>query len=241
MLDTHTFFAIIFTQDVAELLHIALAEGIIEAFKFLILAPIVVLVLTYIVHRHKFRSHRDNEHLSASLSYFIDENDFKIRAPNREERIEDLYVNLILRRAFLKSANRTTPEDPIMEFPPALEPAIMSALQGYVTGQYGESFFKVAAGLRMYAVDFVLMPTNEHYGLIRVRKPRIVIIQRDLLFNLPDDIDPVAFEKNHHAMRLNTIRKIAKRYHAMSPEQQENHKAEILFDRKPKVPHRRYN
>jgi len=66
------------------------------------------------------------------------------------------------------------------------------------------------AGMDVRSTQFLICLTNECDGDLRTRKLRAMVIRRELLLNLPDEMPQ--FESSHHKVRWETFLHLSQRY-----------------------------
>jgi hypothetical protein len=111
-----------------------------------------------------------------------------------------------------QAAYATTPEQPfLVTIPPEDRMSILNEVANRVEVMLCHGSFAALAGLPVQFVPLVLGLTCEKGADVRIRKIRALVVEESLLKNI-GKIAGVRFDKPHHIVRAQTLRKMAKLY-----------------------------
>ena len=206
------------------------AEGLAEAILVGTTIALTLYVLKYCRDFYRHYRKLDDKTVSFSVNY-IEDNTLKLRPVAEEISIEDLFPQLIRQQAFIKAVKRLPKDKTVVMMPLKYESSIMGTLQSYVSKDFGDNFFTVAAGRRMQVEDFILMITYERYEDIPLRKIRVIFTHRQLLNRLPAyENTYLRYEKPHQRKRLLTMAEIHETYYGLAPERYINYHIELPLE-----------
>lgn len=161
----------------------------------------------------------------------LTDREWKIRPIGKDVSLEELFPNVRMRSAFRRAIKKTTVDFPILQFTSlAMERAIMSVLQSYVSDDFSKEFMLAAAGHPMNHVNYVLMATFERYGELETQKVRVMVVPEALLKALPS-ADSLTFERPHHVHRLRTLGLMNVHWTTMDSARRASHAVEIPVDK----------
>jgi hypothetical protein len=148
------------------------------------------------------------DRLNISLNAFRD-GTLTIRTIAEESCIE-VFLNSIAVAALIDAARHTRPEDPLLELPERDYWYYLNSVLNKVAEKFGEGQIRRDMGLPVTTARYVMCLTSESAGEVRTRKIRAMMIQKDLLLNLPKD-EP-KFENPTHATRWKTLQYLAAQF-----------------------------
>jgi hypothetical protein len=148
------------------------------------------------------------DRLNISLNAFRD-GTLTIRTIAEESCIE-VFLNSIAVAALIDASRHTRPEDPLLELPERDYWYYLNSVLNKVAEKFGEGQIRRDMGLPVTTARYVMCLTSESAGEVRTRKIRAMMIQKDLLLNLPKD-EP-KFENPTHATRWKTLQYLAAQF-----------------------------
>ena len=111
-----------------------------------------------------------------------------------------------------KAASATTPDEPFMvTIPEDDRMSILNEVANRVEVMLREGSFAALAGLPVPFVPLVIGLTCEKGADVRIRKIRALVVEESLLRNI-DKIAGIRFDKPHHVVRAQTLRRMAQLY-----------------------------
>lgn len=152
--------------------------------------------------------------INFSLNSIHDET-LKIRTI-MEKSCEEVFLNKVAVSTILDAASRTTESDPIVPLPTDDYWFYLNAALNEVSEKFAEGFMRRDAGHDLTASTYVLCLTNEKDGAIRTRKVRAMLIRKEDLLNLPEEVPQL--ESKNHMTRWRTLQHMAETF-AAKPQQ----------------------
>lgn len=153
--------------------------------------------------RRKEFFHRINFSLNS-----VHEGTLKIRTL-LETRCEDVFLNQIAVSRLLDAATRTTEDDPVIPLDEDDYWFFLNASLNELSEKFAFGFLKRDTGVTAQSVRYVLCLTNEVDGNIRTRKIRAMLIRRELLDKLPEEMPRL--ESQNHKTRWATLQAMARK------------------------------
>lgn len=148
------------------------------------------------------------DRLNISLNAFRD-GTLTIRTIAEESCLE-VFLNSIAVTALINAARHTKPEDPLLELPEKDYWYYLNSVLNKVAEKFGEGQIRRDMGLPVTTARYVMCLTSESAGEVRTRKIRAMMIQKELLLNLPKD-EP-KFENPTHSTRWKTLQYLAAQF-----------------------------
>jgi hypothetical protein len=127
-----------------------------------------------------------------------------------EESCSEVLLNSVAVSTLADAARHTTPDDPLLELPERDYWFYLNSVLNEVAEKFAEGQIRRDMGLPVTAARYVMCLTSESAGEVRTRKIRAMLIQKNLLLNLPAD-EP-KFESPNHATRWKTLKYLAAQY-----------------------------
>jgi hypothetical protein len=125
---------------------------------------------------------------------------------------EVFHRNRVAVKIVRKAASAATPEEPfLVTIPEDDRASILNEVANRVEVMLREGSFAALAGLPVRFVPLVLGLTCEKGADVRIRKIRALVVEESLLRRI-DRIGEVRFDKPHHVVRAQTLRRMAKLY-----------------------------
>jgi hypothetical protein len=148
--------------------------------------------------------------INFSLNSIHDET-LKIRTI-MEKSCEEVFLNKVAVSTILDAASRTTEKDPIVPLPKDDYWFYLNAALNEVSEKFADGFLRRDAGHDLIASTYVLCLTNEKDGAIRTRKVRAMLIRKEDLLNLPEEMPKL--ESKNHTTRWRTLKHMAETFEA---------------------------
>jgi len=127
-----------------------------------------------------------------------------------EKKCSDVFLNEFAVRHLGKLLTRTTPTDPVVPIPREDCWYFLNAVLNELSEQFAGGLLAREAGIDVCSTQYLICLTNEYNGDLRTRKLRAMVIRRDLLMNLPEEIPQ--FESPHHKVRWETLQHLRRRH-----------------------------
>jgi hypothetical protein len=124
-----------------------------------------------------------------------------------EESCLDVFLNSVAVAKLIDVARHTTPQDPLLELPEKDYWFYLNAVLNKVAERFGEGQIRRDLGLPVTTGHYLMCLTSESAGEVRTRKIRAMLIQKNLLLNLPE-AEP-KYESPTHATRWKTLKYLA--------------------------------
>jgi hypothetical protein len=180
-----------------------------------IVVPLVPLLWGIYQARRQWKTREFMSRFSISLNMLRPEGDGMVLwLPAAEEfQLEEVFHrNQTAVRIVRKAAYATTPDEPFMVTIPADDRmSILNEVANRVEVIHREGSFAVMAGLPVQYLTLVIGLTCEKGADVRIRKIRALAAEEGLLFDI-DRIMQTRLEKPHHAVRRQTLCRMARLY-----------------------------
>jgi hypothetical protein len=125
---------------------------------------------------------------------------------------EVFHRNRLAVKIVRKAAYAATPEEPfLVTIPEGDRASILNEVANRVEVMLREGSFAALAGLPVRFVPLVVGLTCEKGADVRIRKVRAMVVEESLLRGI-DQLAGVRLDKPHHAVRVQTLRHMAKLY-----------------------------
>jgi hypothetical protein len=135
-----------------------------------------------------------------------------IPAAGEYELEEVFHRNRLAVKIVRKAAYAATPEEPfLVTIPEDDRASILNEVANRVEVMLREGSFAALAGLPVRFVPLVLGLTCEKGADMRIRKIRAMVVEESLLRDV-DRLAEARLDKPHHAVRVQTLRRMAKLY-----------------------------
>lgn len=172
-------------------------------------------------HRRRFL-HRIN----FSLNY-IEGGTLRFRTLQESDVREILLNNTYAVKLLMRAVGRTTLDQPLVELPERDAWIMLNSVLNELSEQFAQGFLARSMGLPVCAEQYVFAITCEKDPDVRVNKVRVMIIAESLLDRIeqmgqvaahrepaaetsgPPPLQQLKFERPHHRVRLDTLRKMA--------------------------------
>lgn len=125
-----------------------------------------------------------------------------------EKRCEDVFLNAAAARTVIQLAQRTTAADPLLPFSREDNWDFLNAILNEVSEKFAAGLIRRDLGASVVQGTYLICLTCEAAGQLRQRKIRAMVIQQQVLENLPEQIPQ--FESPHHTTRWDTLQKLSK-------------------------------
>ena len=132
-----------------------------------------------------------------------------------EEPMNAVFLNQAAADLVIRAAKKTTPEDPILPIPEQDLWFVHNEVLNQLSERFCEGQIRHDMGMPVTSATYVIGLTCERAGDMRTQKVRAMMMQKDALLNLPEDMP--TFERTSHETRFRTLQKLAERYRK-SPE-----------------------
>lgn len=120
----------------------------------------------------------------------------------------DIFLNSVAVTKVIDAAGQTTSEDPILPLPKEDYWYYLNAILNEVAEHFAAGQIKRDLGLPVHCGRYLITLTNECDGAIRTRKVRAMVVQKELLENLPEEMPRL--ESPNHKTRWKTMQQLAK-------------------------------
>lgn len=127
-----------------------------------------------------------------------------------EMDVESVFLNRTAAQTITKLAQTTTADDPIIPIPREDCWYYLNAVLNEISERFADGHIRRDAGLATHSVDYLVCLTCERAGKARTHKIRAMLIQKNLLQNLP--VQQPGFEQETHVTRWETLKILAQRY-----------------------------
>ena len=120
-----------------------------------------------------------------------------------EKGCDQVFLNQVAVGTILDAALKTTEADPIIPLGKKDYWFYLNAALNAVSEKFADGFIRRDAGHDLKTTAYVRCLTNECDGAIRTRKIRAMLIRKDDLLDLPEEMPEL--ESKNHATRWNTL------------------------------------
>ena len=124
-----------------------------------------------------------------------------------EKSCDEVFLNKVAVSTILDAANRTTNSNPIIPLPEDDYWFYLNAALNEVSEKFADGFLRRDVGCDHSTTTYVLCLTNEKDGAMRTRKIRAMLIRKEDLVNLPEEMPEL--ESKNHATRWHTLQCMA--------------------------------
>jgi hypothetical protein len=124
-----------------------------------------------------------------------------------EKGLEEVFLNRHAVEIVQAAAERTTEQNPLLPLPKDDTWFILNAVLNDVAEKFSMGEVRRDMGMPVTMHRYVICLTRERAGGVRIQKVRAMLIRKDLLLNLPDEMPQL--ESHHHATRFHTLKTIA--------------------------------
>lgn len=129
-----------------------------------------------------------------------------------EMNCRDVFLNDYAALRVQQAAQSTTAENALIPLTRDERWYVLNSVLNEVSERFAEGFMKRDMGLPVQTRPYLICLTYENAGELRTRKIRAMVIQKDVLLNLPTDIPEL--ERPHHITRFHTLQQLAMSYRA---------------------------
>ena len=127
-----------------------------------------------------------------------------------EKGCDEVFLNQVAVSTILDAALKTTESDPIIPLGEKDYWFYLNSVLNEVSEKFADGFIRRDAGHDVNAKLYILCLTNELDGAIRTRKIRAMLIRKDSLLNLPEEMPEL--ESKNHGTRWKTLVHMAETY-----------------------------
>jgi len=120
-----------------------------------------------------------------------------------EKGCDEVFLNQVAVSTILDAATRTTEKDPIIPLGKEDYWFYLNSALNEVSEKFAGGFIRRDAGQDVKTNLYVLCLTNESDGAIRTRKIRAMLIRKEDLLNLPEEMPEL--ESKNHVTRWKTL------------------------------------
>jgi hypothetical protein len=138
----------------------------------------------------------------------IEQGTLKIRTLVEKELVEVL-LNRHAVEAVQKAAKRTTPENPLLPVTEADKWFLLNGVLNEVSEKFAEGFLRRDMGEPVASGTYLVCLTCECAGEMRTRKVRAMVMRKETLLHLPEEVE---LESPSHETRVETLRFLSKAY-----------------------------
>jgi len=148
------------------------------------------------------------DRLNISLN-MIDENKLKIRTLLEKKSLE-IFLNTEAVSRIQELASKTVPGKPIIPIPAKDCWYYLNAVLNELSETFSQGQLAKDLGIPTACGQYLVCLTNEADGAVRTRKLRAMVIQKNLLINLPKQMPTL--ESSHHQTRWETLKELSRSY-----------------------------
>ena len=177
-------------------------------------ATLCLLLLTSWKARSVWNARDFMTRVNFSLNY-VEGNKLRIRTLRETEIDRILLSNRHGRRVVLRAARRTTVEEPFLRLPKADSWIVLNSVLNELSEEFAEGFLAASMGMPTKAATFVFAITCEKHRDVRMNKIRVMVVEKSLLLEI-DQLSQVAFERDSHHVRYQTLKTMRDLY--LAPE-----------------------
>jgi hypothetical protein len=148
--------------------------------------------------------------INFSLNY-VEADTLRFRTLRESDIHEVLLNNDHAADLVAKAAGRTTLEQPFLDLPRKEAWIVLNSVLNELSEQFAVGFLAASMGLPTRSERYVIGLTCEKDPDVRINKIRVMIIAETLLQRI-ENLAGLAFEREHHRIRLKTLAKMAQIY-----------------------------
>lgn len=181
-----------------------------------VLAGFIILVVGFIWGKWKAlkawqdKTFKDRIMLSLNTITPVD-NKYKLQLRTLMERdIKEFMENNHMVSIIKRTAKNTMPGHPLLIFPEQDAWYILNATLNQIAYQFADGLIRKDMGMNVTSKWYTFCFTFEQEGDIQMHKVRIMIIDRDVLKNFPDENAEFILESDKHNVRIQTLRTLSK-------------------------------
>lgn len=126
-----------------------------------------------------------------------------------EKDLQEVFLNRFAVETVKKAAARTTPENPLLPLADDDKWYLLNAALNEVSERFAEGYLRRDMGQPVTAAVYLVCLTNECAGTVRTRKIRAMVIAKETLLHLPEQVE---VESPSHVTRVETLRFLAEAY-----------------------------
>jgi hypothetical protein len=128
-----------------------------------------------------------------------------------EHKLEEIFANRVMTDIFLAAGKETTPTDPLMRFPKDDSWFLLNSILNKIAGHFSTGTLKAEMGQAVTKKWYTFCVTFEHDESMPQFKPRVLMIDREILQAFPET-GTFQLESHHHEVRIDTLRLLKKEY-----------------------------
>jgi hypothetical protein len=126
-----------------------------------------------------------------------------------EKDINEFMQNNHMANIVKKATKNTVPGKPLLIFPEKDAWYLLNAVLNQIAYQFADGLIKKDMGCNVTSQWYTFCFTFEKEGDIQTHKVRIMIIQREVLKNFPDESAEFILESDKHNVRIQTLRTLS--------------------------------
>jgi hypothetical protein len=178
------------------------------------LGSLVILLIGSWIGRRRARREWMNRRFLDRLNFSLNTiKDGKLQIRTLAEmNCRDVFLNDYAAQRVQEAAQRTTKDNAIVPLERDERWYILNAILNEVSERFAEGFLKRDMGLPVHTRPYLICLTYENAGELKTRKIRAMVIQKDVLLNLPSETPQL--ERPHHLTRFITLQHLATSYQA---------------------------
>lgn len=127
-----------------------------------------------------------------------------------EKSLEEVLLNALAVRTVRKAAKRTTEANPLLPLPRDDVWYILNAVLNEVAERFSAGEVRRDMGMAVTTQHYLICLTRERAGEVKTQKVRAMLIRKDLLLNLPNEMPQL--ESPNHETRFRTLQFMAALY-----------------------------
>ncbi len=183
-------------------------EIILGLIEFVItVATLVLVAKTYLATRSAWARREFISRVNFSLNY-VEGNTLRIRTVRESDINQILLNNEHGKQIVLQTAKQTSLKRPFLEFQEPDRWMILNAILNELSEQFARGFVAHSAGIPVRMVKFMFGVSCERDPRVNMNKIRVMLIERSLLERIDELGDSLVFERESHAVRLETLIKM---------------------------------
>jgi hypothetical protein len=125
-----------------------------------------------------------------------------------------VFLNSVAVDKVMAAALRTTAKNPVLPLAKDDRWYLLNAVLNELSEKFAQGWLQRDMGLPTRSAVYLICLTSECAGELKTRKIRAMVVQKDLLQNLPADLpaDLPQFERPHHNTRWQTLQQMSALY-----------------------------
>lgn len=127
-----------------------------------------------------------------------------------EKSCKDVFLNDVAVERVTQMSRSTTEKDPLLPLGEDDYWYYLNSILNEIAERFADGPLRQDAGQSVTKATYLICLTCECAGELRTRKVRAMLVQKQLLTNLPEEVPQ--FESPHHTTRWDTLRIMAEQY-----------------------------